>query len=64
MIFLHVPGSLKNLHSSPTVIYYVLYSNFFYTQLASAFVPQKDFYDFYYDHYDTDFFSFSLSVKF
>ena len=41
--FFYVPGSLKNVHSSPAVIYYVLYSNFFYTQLASAFVPQKDF---------------------
>ena len=37
--------------SDPIVIYYVLNSNFFYTQLAFAFVPQKDL-------------SFSSSVKF
>ena len=37
--------NVKNFFSSdPIVIYYVLNSNFFYTQLAFAFVPQKDFY--------------------
>ena len=39
-----VPGSFKNLQSGPIVIYYVLYNNVFYTQLASSFIPQKDFY--------------------
>ena len=39
-----VPGSLKNLQNLLLVIYYVLNNNFFYTKLAFAFVPQKDFY--------------------
>ena len=38
-----VPGSLKNLHRVPIVTFYVLNNNFSYTELASAFVPQKDF---------------------
>ena len=50
-----VPGSLKNLKSGPIVIYYALYNNFLYTLLASAFVPQKDF---YYIHDNTDAFFF------
>ena len=37
------PGSLKSLQPSPIVIYYALYNHFFYTRLASFFVPQKDF---------------------
>ena len=40
------PGSLKSLQPSPIVIYYALYNHFFYTRLASFFVPQKDFYYF------------------
>ena len=36
------PGSLKNLQSSPIVTNYALYNNFFYTQLVSFFVPQKN----------------------
>ena len=44
--------SLKNLKSSPIVIYYVLYNNSFYTdQLAPFFVPRKDS---YYIHNDTE----------
>ena len=39
-----VPGSLKNLKNGLIVIYYTLYNNLLYTQLASFFVPQKDFY--------------------
>ena len=34
----------KKLRRSLKVIYYVLNNNFFYTQLAFAFVPQKDSY--------------------
>ena len=42
--------------------YYVLYNDFFYTQLASYFVTQKDF---QYVHDDTEaFFYFPFSVKF
>ena len=37
-----VPGSLKNLQSSPIVTNYALYNNFSYTQLVSFFVPEKD----------------------
>ena len=33
-----VPESLKNQQSGPIVIYYLLYDNFFYTQLVYAFV--------------------------
>ena len=51
MYFLNVVGSLKNLQSCPIVIYFVLCSNFFYAQIASAFVPYKDF---YYVHNNTD----------
>ena len=54
-----VPRSLTNLKSGSIVIYYTLY-NFFYTQLASAFVPQKDF---YYIHNDTDTFFLFLLQK-
>ena len=36
-----VPGYLKNLQSCPIVIFYVLYSNFFYTQITSFFFPRK-----------------------
>ena len=39
-----VLGSLKNLPSTPKVIYYMLDNNFFYTQLGFAFDLQKDFY--------------------
>ena len=35
------PIILKNLQSGPIVFYYVLYNNFFYTQIAPVFVPQK-----------------------
>ena len=49
-----VLGFLKNLQSGSIVIYYVLYDNFFYTQLASISVPQKIS---YYIHDDTDAFS-------
>ena len=38
-----VPDSLKNLQSGPIVIHYVLYNNFFCTQLACIFVLQKYF---------------------
>ena len=51
MYFLNALGSLKNLQSGPTFIYYVLCSNFFYTQIAPAFVSYKDF---YYVHNNTD----------
>ena len=43
-IFLDIPGSLKNLQSGPRVIYHMSYSNFFYIQIAFAFVLQKEFY--------------------
>ena len=52
-----VPGSLKQLQSSPRSIYYILYSNFFYTQLASAVVSQKDL---YYVCCNTDAFTFCI----
>lgn len=35
------PIILKNLQSGPIVFYDVLYNNFFYTQIAPVFVPQK-----------------------
>ena len=41
------------IKSGPIVICYALYNNFFYIQVASTFVPQKDF---YYAHDDADFF--------
>ena len=43
--------SLKNLSSSPIVIFYVLDNNFLHTQLAFAFVRQKYFFNV---HDDTD----------
>ena len=53
-----VPGSLKIVQSDSIAIYYALYNNFFYTQLASVFIPRKDF---YYIHDDADaFFLFLL----
>ena len=51
-------GSLKNLQSNTAVTVYVLYNIFLYTQLASAFVAQKDFY-YIYDNTDA-FFHFLL----
>ena len=54
-------GSLKNLWSSRTIAYYMLYSNSFYTQLASFRVPQRDS---YYVHDDTeDFCLFPLQLN-
>ena len=41
--FKNVLGSLKTLQSGPIVIYYALFNNVFHTQLASAFVPKKDY---------------------
>ena len=38
------PNVKKKFSSDPIVIYYVLNSNLFYTQLAFALVPQKDSY--------------------
>ena len=52
-----VAGPFKNLESGLIVIYYVLYNNFFYTHLPSAFVPQKKFY-----HVDDDTDAFLLFV--
>ena len=61
-IFLNVIGSFKNLQNDPIVIYYTLYNNFFYTQLASFLVPQKDS---YYVHDGTEaFFLFFLHLFF
>ena len=53
-------GFLKHLQSGPIVIHYVLYNNFFYIKLASAFVPQKVY---YYIHDDTDTFLLSFFIK-
>ena len=39
-----MPGHPKKLQSGSKVICYMLYSNYFYTQLVSGFVPQKNFY--------------------
>ena len=36
-----VQGFLKNLKSDPIVIYYSLYNNFLYTQLASFFLHHR-----------------------
>ena len=52
--------SLKNLSSSPIVIFYVLDNNFLHTQLTFAFVPQKYFFNV---HDDTDTFSLFLLQK-
>ena len=53
-----VPGSLKKSAKWPISHLLWLYNNFFYTQLAFAFVLQKGF---YYAHDDTDtFFIFLL----
>ena len=41
-IFLIVAGSLKTLQSLLVVIFYVLDNNFFYAQLVSFFIPQRD----------------------
>ena len=38
-----VPGSLKILQSRPIVIYYALFNNFFYSQLASFLFVRKVF---------------------
>ena len=52
--------SLKNLPTSLIVFYYMLYNNFFYTQLASVFDLQKEF---YIDHNNIDGFSFFFFRK-
>ena len=43
-IFSNCPKVKRILSSHPIVIYYVVNNNFFYTQLAFDFVPQKDSY--------------------
>ena len=57
-------GSLKNLWSSQTVAYYMLYNNSFYTQLASFFVPQKDSYCVHDDTEDFCLFPLQLNIDF
>ena len=44
VIFFICPKIKRILSSGQIVIYYVLNNNIFYTQLAFAFVPQKDSY--------------------
>ena len=42
-------------------MYYALYNNFLYNQLASAFIPQKDF-DFVHDDTEVFFFFFFWKI--
>ena len=57
---LRIAKKPKILFSDPVIIYYVLYNNFFYTQLDFVFDRKKDF---YFIHDNINIFSFFINVS-